>query len=232
METLVHNLKKLLQDFVEVAQDLRNQPGPKEVHRLRILSRRIRAGLSLLTPQASSKADLKVQKHMQHLGKKLGKVRELDVLLEDAAAYDFNTEDLQRKRAKQARKLQKYLNRQLQEELEELFIILLVSLEDRDIDTTARLSKAIQDDHSSWPDRFPKGTHRQHQLRIQIKRTIYRKEIVNQTTTQLRLFQRNLGRAHDLEMLQEVFGKKKNLTHDINRFLKKADSIYQKISAN
>ncbi|RMG72119.1 MAG: CHAD domain-containing protein [Chloroflexi bacterium] len=78
--------KILLSDFIIM---LHHEPGARtgenieELHKMRVATRRMRSALQLLSDYYKPKLVKFFQKHLQKLGKKLGDVRDLDVMLQD-----------------------------------------------------------------------------------------------------------------------------------------------------
>ncbi|MDG0818267.1 CHAD domain-containing protein [Bdellovibrio svalbardensis] len=229
MEKFATTCRQRFKEFTQKCKESVRHPTPQNIHQLRILNRRIRSIFWIIKQETNIDLPSGVQKKAALFGKELGALREIDVLIKDAAYYNLSDSKLPGKRSRKARKLQDSIEREflpvLNRDLRKLIngAEPLPSINYKELRST--LKKALK----KWPKRLPKKKEKQHQIRIDAKKTIYRMELLGAKSVQLRLLQKSLGRVHDLEVLENHFGKKKVISKDIEANLKTAYRTYQKI---
>lgn len=223
-------LKKNIEAFSVLAAKVADNPNSKDVHQLRILSRKLRAALWIYSKGSKIQPPSRLKKNLQSLGKTLGTNRELDVLLKDMEAYKIKDQKSEKKKDKEFQKLPKFLAKSFRSELESDLKIFLtktqgVSLVKKD------LLKQIRKGIGKWPKKIPTDKKALHEIRIETKKMIYRMEILSMKAPLLKSLQKSLGRTHDLERLQKKVGTHKKVDHDMELLLKRAKDSYKKITA-
>ena len=199
--------------------------SPKEVHDLRVVTRRLRASLVLLNDQPDQTHLLKLYRTLSKLGKALGAQRELDVALQDARHYSLDTSDLRKSHRKLRDKVRDKLNSKRRKRIFRQLRKINTDLQSR---KTIRLEKAF-DRHlkeaNRWKHQELKDLKQLHELRIAIKKFRYALEALGRPVQPLRKLQNLLGRVHDLEILQRSVGRNAAVSLDQASTLTKAKRL-------
>jgi CHAD domain-containing protein len=194
--------------FEEDALKAVRKPSKNLVHRLRVATRRARAGLSSV-PHLDSPAKLAAR--LRRLGKTLGRLREIDVAIADAPHYGLGTGNLKRRRKKLAADVKSALlknaakiERDLKAAAEEMAREKNLRFDFGPL--RAKLRK--------WRERPILKSRDAHKLRIVVKKARYALEIAQADPAPLERLQTLLGKDHDLEVLQELKGPKRVIRKD------------------
>ena len=230
MNQITRQLKSVLKNFRSLMEDLSQKTSGKKIHRLRILTRRLRAAHWLSQKIPLDHSFSKLQKNLRHLGHQLGDCRELDVLVKDGELFKFDATATQVRQQKAHKKLQKLLNdkgfekailkelRRFYDELEKLSSV-----------SKTTLAEITHQQKHKWPQAFPQNKKTLHQTRIKIKKSFYRLEILGKPDPDLKFLQKSLGRAHDLEALSKEFKSTRQIESEQKRLLTKAEKTYRKV---
>jgi CHAD domain-containing protein len=228
MEHLKEGLLKQLAHLSKELEDLSPNATKKKIHELRVLSRRLRASLTLFKPLIEKKKFEPLSNKIRKLTDVLGPVRSLDVALGDL-----------KKRASDAkgpptplpllinwvRKRRKKLRKKLPHEIEGIRIPKVLQkfqdeamspLPQKDPQTILEktMKKASDRVEKDWEDFHKKQKMEElHRLRVDIKKWRYLFEIKTKMSgvdgipnflEKVRDLQDHLGRIHDLEVLEEI----------------------------
>lgn len=223
-------LKKNIEEFSVLATKVADDPNSKNVHQLRILSRKLRAALWIFGKGSKIQQPPRLKKNLKALGKILGTNRELDVLLKDMETYKIKDKKSEKKKDKEFQKLAKFLEKSFRLELEKDLRIFLTKTHGMSLikkDLLIQIRKGI----GKWPKEIPDDKKALHEIRIETKKMIYRMEILSVKAPLLKSLQKSLGRTHDLERLQKKVGSHRKVDHDMELLLKRAEGSYKKITA-
>lgn len=211
---LVRVLRRKAAAFDRLARATRSKLLTGQIHDLRVLTRRLRASLWLARHMAS-RAHLRIaNRDLKALGRALGARRLFDVALRDAAKYGLPGAGLRPRRAaagaEVARRLAPSRCAALVARLRRVGDAVAEAADDRMaaglLQRAQRLGLART--------RARRGRAAMHRLRIEAKKTRYLLEFLGRKTRGLRTLQRSLGRAHDLEVLQELLGRQERVARD------------------
>lgn len=223
-------LKKHVHEFSLSLKKVAKNPKPKDIHELRILSRRLRAALWLYGKGSKVSIPKNLQKDCKDLGKTLGATRELDVLLKDMATYSLKDQKLIQARERESQKLKKFLGKSFCNRIEQELKAFIEKAQGTALskkELTLRIKKPIR----RWPSSLPQDKKSLHKIRIETKKIIYRLELLGITTHRFKILQRQLGRIHDLERLSKKQGPHKKMKTDLDRLASKARGSYKIIAA-
>lgn len=193
-----------------------------KVHDLRVEVRRLRTILWVFRSE-SRNADFlrKLDRDLRKLNHYLGKVREVDVAIDDSKSFNFNTRHLKRMRDKRRQALKKYLERRKGKLLRHLEASADCRLTTRSMqDGVGKLIGELSSMRNGCSTKA-----KMHKLRIRIKRARYLMEAFDEDTGSLRELQSLLGRVHDLELLRDLAGGNSKLDHDLVVYRAKANSM-------
>jgi CHAD domain-containing protein len=225
-------VRKRLAAFIEVTQKLIDSDDPETVHDVRVCSRRLQQGLSVLFPKPRPGKVLKFRHTLRGIRKLLGEWRNCDVLIELAQrrvsragsaakkkGWETVRDHLRRKRRDQIETAREKLSRfRLQEasgNLKKWFA-------SRDVDQDpeplgSSLKGSIARAWSDWESalaraRATQATDDIHQFRIAAKRLRYRLELLHDLGEKdikpslkfLKRLQNELGDWHDCQALFEA----------------------------
>ncbi|WP_413944486.1 CHAD domain-containing protein [Bdellovibrio sp. HCB-162] len=224
-------LRANIQEFSVLVKKVAKDPKSKDIHELRILSRKFRAALWIVERVSKNAIPKGLKKELRILGKKLGTCRELDVLLKDTKTYNLKDKNSEKSLKKELQDLQKFLDKsfygKLQKNLEGFLAkIHGISLPKKDL--VVQIKKGIR----KWPQQMPEGKKDLHEIRIETKKMIYRLEFLGIQAPTLKALQKSLGRTHDLESLKKSVGSHKKLDRDLKALRKKAEPSYKRIIAS
>jgi len=207
----------------------------KEIHDLRVLSRRSRASLQILLRWIPSSRAKKLEKRIEEITALLGPVRSLDVSQVDLkkhlekwslppSSFDFLMGRLKRRRKLARKKLIRQIKKQKTLSRLKKLAPLNRSKEDPSLSFTEVLLEETQTTGERllkvWA-RFErkKKISRLHEVRIELKKWRYLLEIQSEFTgspseahlKEVKTVQDRLGLIHDAEVLNELLGKRRIL---------------------
>jgi CHAD domain-containing protein len=197
----------------------------KTVHDLRVAIRRTRAVLWVLRHSSVDIYFNDLERKLRKLGKSLGRVRELNVAIEDAGRYHVDSSQLVARQKNAQKKLRKQIDRVQMNKL-----IKRLSALEKEVGSinTSFLKGAREDLRRKLSRQLKKQDHGQtdfHGLRITVKKTRYALETMGKPVEPLKRLQDILGDAHDLEVLQAFIGKDVKIKADQRTLNKKATCI-------
>ena len=204
---LLASLDKQIRVFRTQLTATHNDPNKRNIHKLRVCVRRLRAIL-WLAKHSSSHLDFgKTTKLLRKLGQELGKHRELDVAIEDAHKYKVKTKKLKTKRLFITKKKKKKLtSKQRQNLIRKLQQASLQIKHQQEINVTPSLI-LLREKITPWLRRQQVSDKDLHQVRIITKKTRYALEAIGKPTKTLKNLQDLLGKGNDLEVLKALSGK-------------------------
>lgn len=187
---------------------------PEAIHKLRVLTRRIRAAVWVGRRLATSDALRRLRRRLRKLGRTLGVRRGLDVTVQDARAYRLDASVLDPEIASAGGALVRALaatkRARIPVLLREAARDVARSAEDRLPDALGRCARRLE----ASLLRAPLGKPEMHELRIEVKKTRYRLDVLGRHGGFLKPLQDRIGRAHDLEVLQLRLGASKRAARD------------------
>ena len=179
----------------------------KVLHELRVAIRRTRAAYWILRKSSPDNRFKKLDRDLKSLGKALGKVRELDVAIQDASHYGIDSSKLKARRKVVQNRLRKRLSRDQRNRLGRRLSVAG--------QVASRISPLLfneaHDNLRTWLNHVKRrrmhGQRRLHRLRVSIKKARYALEAMGKPIGPIRSLQDLLGDAHDLEILRALVGK-------------------------
>lgn len=214
MDSFLKFFKKQHRNFAELSAAVYNGADPEAVHKLRVCLRRQRACLWILRHSSFKLTDKKLNGDLRKLGRKLGKVRELDVVIADSNKYGLNAHSLLKRRKAAYSSVRPLLTARLRKKRQASIGAVLKCLEgDGALDTGAAmmlLKKRID----VWSHRRIRDENEIHELRITLKKVRYVLEALGRPVGPLRQIQDVLGRVHDLDVLKDYLGTNQRMKRD------------------
>lgn len=208
-------LGRQTQAFEKIAADAYLDTAKKNVHLLRVTTRRIRSVLWLVEHADPNFTFKKLSSSLQKIGQALGKCRELDVVLQDCAAYPLKVKKLKFERRSARKKLLPLLcpkeQKKIAGELEKTLGKLQTHPEIDLLPAIAQLRTKL----NPWLQRKNISEAKMHELRITIKKIRYAFEALKISVDPLRKLQDFLGKFHDLEVLDLYLKKNKKVQTQI-----------------
>lgn len=211
---LLLKLKSQQKAFEDLQSKVRKKPTAGKVHRLRVLTRRLRAPLWLALQCHDTKAIQKAQRGLRKLGRSLGELRKWDVAIEDAEAYAEDTAEIESQRRKAVNALQLELK---PKRMKKLSKVLGKAIDDISKIPPIQLASPLEPLRRALLDMLehsPKTKPARHHLRIRLKRVRYLIESLGHQSASLEKLQEALGREHDLDFLQSFLGRKSVIQRD------------------
>ena len=191
---------------------------PSDVHDLRVLTRRLRAMIWVARRLSSPSACGRLRRALRRWGQALGERRMLDVALEDAARYGLPAGALAARHAASGRLLRQELAADRCRELAGLLHKAARKLARRTPareprGPVARAARGLAADLARRRKGLraaliaaPRGKEDLHRLRLEAKKMRYVLDALSLRGAVLKELQGHLGRAHDLEVLQQLLG--------------------------
>ena len=191
----------------KLIKQTRPKPATEGVHDLRVAIRRLRVAVWLAKHDTDMPRFRNLSKTLLNLGEILGSLRQLDVAVNDAKSYRLPVSSLKARRKKAradvARTLTLTLGNLLEKELKRLIRFLRKRGD-------VRMRKAVSElleRAGAFRGRVPGAKEEFHQFRIFIKKVRYTIEIFGYPPGQIKTLHDLLGKAHDLEILQQLAGE-------------------------
>ena len=193
--------------FTSLAEKTADCPKRKRVHDLRVSIRKMR---SVIDEEALKK-----------LGKTLGEVRDLDVAIRNAKAYNLDNSDLKKERKHLRKKVSKSLRPKKLHKLN-LKVKSATNQVNQHPDVPARAQKMIKRLHE-WE--HPLDTEELHPFRKTIKEVRYLLEATGQKTDYLINLQEHLGKVHDLEVFARFYEKNPTIEKEREVVIKESKKL-------
>jgi len=188
-----------------VRRTIRN-PGEPEVHRLRVVTRRLRAIVRLARELPRAAPAVRAGKRLRRLGRTLGERRMWDVAMEGMVGIHEHPERFAPRRDKATKSLTRELERlELERLLEDLRATgrLLRGLPPELLAARARQLRLSLSRARARP---VKKAEARHGMRIRVKKARYLLEACGIAAPGARRLQTLLGDEHDLAVLRELVG--------------------------
>lgn len=184
----------------EELSDFPKRLKKKKVHEIRVALHRI---LSLLGLTKIKSPGLK------KMDKALGKVRDMDVAIQNAHHYKLDDSELVHNRKKHEKKAEKLIRKKSKSLLKEL------RADNEKFEGQFDLKSTSEDLHHSLQEIDPKIPEKElHEIRIQLKKVRYLFEAAGRSVKKLKNMQDLLGEVHDLQVLETYFNKERHLIND------------------
>lgn len=204
---LADSLRRYSGRLVRALGRARADPGEKEVHRLRVATRRVRAVLRLAIEAPGAASARRARKRLRRLGRVLGERRMWDVAVAgmDGLYPDIARFETKRRAATRAvaRELRRIDFGELREDLRKaakLVRLLPASA------YPARIG-SLRSGLAAALARTPVRADARHNVRICVKKARYLLEASGMPTPEARHLQGLLGHEHDLHLLQQLAGR-------------------------
>jgi CHAD domain-containing protein len=208
-------------DLIGLVKALGDDPSPHDVHQLRTTIRRVETLVG--DDGLASGRGRKLQKQLDRIRKRAGKVRDADVHVKairtlrralDASARDDLRKALERSRDKRAKRLLRALgderDRGIVKRLKHVVDEAGAAMELRATDPSTALARVLDDFAQAYESCAPLGTQNLHTFRIATKKLRYRAEVLASgaeagvAVTELKRAQDAIGDWHDWLTLVEV----------------------------
>lgn len=196
-----------------------------DVHQLRVATRRLRAALSVLRHGRDRGRFGRAQRELRSFGRALGACRSLDIAIRDARVYHVDTARLEKRRARAGAALRRALKparvnalvtdlRRVEKVLDSVaFERVSAWIESLEWDVAYRLASP------------PRTADARHELRIELKKVRYVIESLGRRSAALPKLQDQLGREHDLIVLQSLVGRVPGAARDERRARARARAL-------
>lgn len=189
MKELKNFARAEAQTFKELAQKTKKKPQIERVHKLRVSIRKMRSVL-------------KDDKDLKKLSKALGKVRDLDVAIENTKIYQVDPTPLKIERKAHRKKLKQKLEKRKE---------ISRDLKKPKIKPSPQVE--LIENLKTWS--HPLKDEELHPFRKTIKEVRYILEATGRKTEYLKQLQTELGKIHDLVVLEKYY--KKNISIEKDR---------------
>lgn len=203
---LAQTLTRQAAQFERLARTTQRSMSVDGVHDLRVLTRRVRACVWMARRIHDAASLRKLRRALRRVGRALGERRMFDVAVEDACAYGMDAVALEVPRAHAGAVAARRLKAGRRDEIVRLMRKAAKALAGRESTALAGGLELLRGRLQAALDQAPQGKAEQHELRIQAKKVRYVLEILGRPVDKLKSLQSELGRAHDLEVLQELLG--------------------------
>lgn len=218
--------KEQKEEFHRYSKKVHKNLDKESVHQLRLHIRRIRLLLWLIKNSTSKISVKRLDHKLDKLGEKVGKVRELQVAIDDAKNYGIKTAELKKRKRKPQKKLANELQKKEIKKLEDGVSSVMQKFSKQKNFSYSEALKKLSKRTSDWSGPLNGGTEELHQLRKDLKKVHYLLTAFEKKHGELELLLDSLGRVHDLEMLEELTGTKKvKLDYDRKNHIKKAAAL-------
>ena len=215
MKSAFAKLRRTLRDqrarLALLVPKARKRASEADVHRLRVLTRRLRALLRLLKPVKGAAPARRASRRLRTLGRALGERRMWDVAFAGMPGLVRQPERFEPKRAAASRLLARELNRiyldALLEELKAASKAMRAAQGSVVAERAAKLRRALE----RCEGRAPRHVDARHALRLDIKKSRYLLEACGVDAPQARGLQALLGHEHDLYMLLVLAGRNRRV---------------------
>lgn len=202
----------------ELEKKVHKKPSEKTVHKLRVASRRINSLNEIINREKNGE--------LSKLAKKLGKLRDLDVGMENAHRFNLDTDELKADRNKRRKQLVSFSRKKNRKKLS-------LELDDTEKSLKKKLSdldQIVDDFFLDLADRFTEELDEDHlhKFRVALKKARYFLEALGAQVESLSEIQENLGQIHDLDVLMDKFGATDEILRAKEELLKTLPSLKQK----
>ena len=194
------------------------KPSEKSVHKLRVASRRINSLNEIINREKNGE--------LTKLVKKLGKLRDLDVGLENARKFGLDTDELEADRSKRKKQLINFSRKKNRKKLS----FELVDTEKSLKKELNNLDQIVDDFFLDLADRFTEELDEDHlhKFRVALKKARYFLEALGAQVESLSEIQETLGQIHDLDVLMDKFGATDEILKVKEDLLKTLPELKQK----
>jgi CHAD domain-containing protein len=215
--SLDRDFSKAARDFFRLAGRVREKTDVEDLHQLRIATRRLRAVVWISRHSKTGPRLGRLKKELRALGHTLGERRTLDVLQREANRYRYPKRKQSRSEAKIEENLRRSLSPSKRNRLHVLAGQACSKL--RRVKSSELLSIAAEmiAKVEELKRAKPHGSHAWHLVRIEVKKLRYAFEILGLDCKCLKEIQDLLGKAHDLEVMMEHFGKQRRALQDAKK---------------
>ncbi len=185
-----------------------------EVHTLRVTIRRLRACLwALRTDARYSAQSKKLRSDLRMLGATLGRIRELDVAIQDTITYGIKMPNLCSERNKALKQAIRILHRASVCKLSKRITAFARSVEGP-LRLRTALDPLVKQLMRSRKEIRPLSQQHAHRMRLLLKKSRYVLESIGSVPSLLINTQQLLGRLRDLSMLQSRVGTARTIQAD------------------
>jgi CHAD domain-containing protein len=211
---LNHYLRIQIRAFEGLIKKIHQSPSIERVHKLRVTARRILTVLWLLKTDPDIINFRKLSRSLRQLVKKLGKLRELDVAIQDSATYGLTIKHLEKRRRKSGRDMQRYLVVRRRSKLRSELNIMARKVSGLSNINLTISNRKLSGQVKFWLRGSMVSERDLHEFRTFIKKFRYVMEATGRSISSLPKLQDLLGKSHDLEVLQQFQGKNRRIDRD------------------
>jgi CHAD domain-containing protein len=220
MNISAHNsilLKNRFNEIISSMEEFTNIQASKlsvdDKHNIRTLTLRLRMLLKLMKDVIPHSRYAYIMKRLNELKNNLGKLRELEVAIADAAKYGLNDSKLKSKIKVTKKKVRANIGRGKRKDALKSLRRIAKIIRHQEIPYQKRMSKLKQElTYSSKKKTLRKEEF--HGLRIKVKKTRYILEAFKIPHARIVHFQDQLGRLHDIEVLQKFLIPNSKILND------------------
>lgn len=186
-------------NFLKLRKQVHRHPDEDNVHDLRIATRRLLTLIKVFNLDPFAKP-------LKKAGKKLGKLRDLDVAIDHAKTYGLDADDLKKERRKLRKEVQQFFTKEREKIIERIFHHSQVSLTNKNEHDLEKTIKDFREQLGQW-EKVRLGRENFHEFRIALKKARYILEAQGKKVKELVKLQDLLGEIHDLEVLTMMKGE-------------------------
>lgn len=220
-QVLEKNIRHYFADIAAEFLELVNKPvrslNLKDRHDLRVLSRRQQSILRLIKDIIPKREWNTAMKGLKKLGSGLGKLREIDVATEDATKYGMNSKMLKKLRTKAEIKMHSSFSWKERRKLKKNLKLIQIRMQEfTEIPFHSRVEK-LKFQFSNWIGLENLSKDEIHSFRILTKKVRYTIEAFGLPYEKIKKLQDDLGKLHDIEMLQKLLTTNEKIQTDENK---------------
>lgn len=200
---LLQNFSNQMRIFERQIASTHRKHTNKNIHQLRITTRRIRAVLWLVKHGVPHLSFETLNSDLRKLSQALGFVRELDVAIQDAKEFRLQTKKLKKRRRSARKNLFELTDDRHRRKMIRRLHKAFIEIQRHQEQTLAPGMNLLKHKLLPWTRKFLTTQDDFHKVRIITKKTRYILEIIGKPSQPLCELQDVLGKGHDLEVLQD-----------------------------
>jgi len=203
--------------FKKKFKSLRANSSFEHIHTLRVNIRQMRSILWLYKKSNSEFRFRSLSHLLSKVSRQLGKVRTLDVAIQDSKKFRIRNKVLLKKRNLAEMSLQKMTSHKKRQQLNQKLLRALKKLESYPQSRLKAGVLELQARVRQWKYNKHQNPKELHRLRKIVKKTRYTLEAFARPVPSLEKLQEHLGRGHDFDALQTYLGKNKKVEQAAKR---------------
>lgn len=198
----------------ELIKQTSSKPTVRGVHDLRVTIRRLRVSVWIARRDEEMPRFRNLSEALRNLGGCLGRLRQLDVAIGDAKFYRLSVSGLKVRRKKARHAVARALTPKLNDLLEKKLDRLIRLLYKRGGVKVRKAASDLLERAGALRGRVPVAKEEFHQFRIFVKKVRYAIEALGYPPGPIKTLHDRLGKARDLEALQQLVGKNDAIKRD------------------